>query len=81
MLIGASGFIAGFIHIGQRVTATGIVDLLVGSADGQFGLQGVYPGAVNRLPRDPLFAPGQGLERVRHEGAENAFTPDRATTF
>ena len=81
VLIGASGVIAGFIHNGQRVTATGIVELLVGSADGHFELQGVYSGAVNRLPRDPLFAPGEDLERVRPEGAENAFTPDRAITF
>jgi hypothetical protein len=55
------------IHNGQRVTVAGIVELLVGSADGHFELQGVYADAVNRLRRDPVFALGEGLERVRHE--------------
>jgi hypothetical protein len=81
VLIGASGVTAGFIHNGQRLTHTGIVELLVGSPDDQFELQGVYSGTLSRLPRTPLFAPGEDLERVKPEGAENAFTADRAIAF
>lgn len=80
-LVGASGLIAGFSYNGQRMTDSGIVELLVGSADGRFELQGVSYGAVNRLPRGPLFGAGEDLERVRPEGAENSFTPDRAVAF
>jgi hypothetical protein len=81
-LVGASGLIAGFIHNGQHLTDRGIVELLVGSADGRFELQGVTYRAVNRLPRDPLFGAGEDLERVRPDKeAGNPFTADRAIAF
>lgn len=80
-LVCASGVIAGFEFSRQQLTDTGIAELLVGSADDQFELEGTQSGRIIRLPRVAFVGHGEDLERISPEATEESFTPENAVIF
>ena len=80
-LVCASGVITGFEFSRQRFTDTGIAELLTGSADDQFALEGMLSGRIIRLPRAPFVGHGEDLERISPEATEGSFTPASAVIF
>jgi hypothetical protein len=73
--------IAGFQFNGQYLSDAGVVDLLVGSADDRFEFVGMVWGRRTRLPRAGFVGPGEDLERISLEAAEQPFTAEGAITF
>jgi hypothetical protein len=80
-LVCASGVIAGFEFSRQRPTDIGIAELLAGSADDQFELEGRQSGRIIRLPRIAFVGHGEDLERISPEATEEPFTPESAVIF
>jgi hypothetical protein len=80
-LVCASGVITGFEFSGQRLTDAGIAELLTGSADDQFELEGMLSGRITRLARAAFVGRGEDLERISPEVTEGSFTPASAVIF
>jgi hypothetical protein len=77
-LISAGGLISGFRSNGWGLGITGVVDLLLGSADDRFELVGYNTGRRTRLPRGPIAAPHQDLSWIN---PPRPFTPAEALAF
>lgn len=77
-LMSASGLISGFRSNGWGLGITGVVDLLLGSADDRFELVGYNTGRRTRLPRGPIAAPHQDLSWIN---PLRGFTPAEALAF
>jgi hypothetical protein len=76
--VAASGLISGFRSNGWSLGITGVVDLLLGSADDRFELVGYNTGRRTRLPRGPIAAPHQDLSWIN---PPRPFTPAEAVAF
>jgi len=77
-LMSASGLISGFRSNGWGLGITGVVDLLLGSADDRFELVGYNTDRRTWLPRGPIAAPYQDLSWIN---PPRLFTPAEAVAF